>query len=283
MITYDTIIVGSGISGLYCNYKLYSSNQNILIIEGSDKSGGRIQSINKKFTNNNKIIEAGAHRISTNHTLMLRLIDELKLKHNLIDSYNTKKSETLKKLIKCAKKFDKNELINNTLKSLILKINNKNINLDKIYSEFGYNSIIEDSNAFNAINLLENYKTKFFKMKTGLSSIITKLEKKATIKYNTILKNIEYQEPIFKLVTNNGDIFTKNIVIAIPSEQINKIPFLKKIRIMNNKKAHGLTSLTNDNNYIRIYVSFKKKDGTFWYDGIIDEIFIHSVHAFRII
>ena len=67
-INYDTIIVGSGISGLYSNYKLNpNKNKKILIIEGSNKSGGRIESLNQQFSYSKHIIETGAHRISSKH------------------------------------------------------------------------------------------------------------------------------------------------------------------------------------------------------------------------
>ena len=46
---YDYIIIGAGVSGLYTNYCLKKKNPNlkILILESSDRIGGRIYKKNK--------------------------------------------------------------------------------------------------------------------------------------------------------------------------------------------------------------------------------------------
>ena len=43
MKTYDLIIIGGGISGLYLAYKLYSNYKDILLLEVSSELGGRIK------------------------------------------------------------------------------------------------------------------------------------------------------------------------------------------------------------------------------------------------
>ena len=77
-----TGIIGGGITGLSIAYRFIESYKNILLIESTNKLGGRIKTIND---NKNKLIyEAGAARISENHTKTLNLIEELELDEKLI-------------------------------------------------------------------------------------------------------------------------------------------------------------------------------------------------------
>jgi len=79
MDKYDLVIVGAGISGLYCAYHLQKQFPKILIIEKDDRIGGRI--FTQKIVANNKqvYIELGANRFSIHHTKVMKLINDLKL------------------------------------------------------------------------------------------------------------------------------------------------------------------------------------------------------------
>ena len=78
---YDTIIVGGGISGLFTAYKLSGTGKKILLIEGSDRLGGRI----KTTYGDGFFYESGAARFHKTHTKLLSLIDELGLKEDIIE------------------------------------------------------------------------------------------------------------------------------------------------------------------------------------------------------
>lgn len=273
MKVYDTIIVGAGISGLYLNYKL-KSKKNVIILEANNIAGGRIQSLKDRFTNIEYIIESGANRISSNHHLMLKLIKQLNLSQNLIESYNTK-SQLFNILINYAKKQSQKKLINNTLKSLIDEI--PNIKLQDLYKEFGYNSIIETMNACDALKYVEqSYHKKFFIMENGLSSIIKKMKNYANIKYDTIMSNLFYKNNLFLLETNRGNLVCKKLVLAIPKEQLIKIPYLKNIKFSKSNKNYNLNNLVSENDYIRIYMSFSKKDKKYWYQNHLDDVVISN-------
>ena len=71
---YDVIIVGGGITGLSIAYRFIDSYKKILLIECTNKLGGKVKSI--KDNTNDLIYEAGAARISENHTKTLNLIEE---------------------------------------------------------------------------------------------------------------------------------------------------------------------------------------------------------------
>jgi monoamine oxidase len=76
---YDVIIVGGGIAGLYCAYSL-SPHMNVLLLEGSERMGGRIHTYtDTRFGT----IELGAGRFHDGHRLLLQLIHQLGLKHKV--------------------------------------------------------------------------------------------------------------------------------------------------------------------------------------------------------
>ena len=119
MKDYSIIIVGGGIAGLYTACKLQDNGiTDILIIEKSDKLGGRIQTIKYKKT----IYEAGAARFSKYHIELIKLLKELNLygKKNRLDNKFTyidrhsnilpnKFLPILKNIIRDSKKITKSE------------------------------------------------------------------------------------------------------------------------------------------------------------------------------
>ena len=53
--SYDIVIVGGGISGLFLGYKLVDTDLNILILEKEKEFGGRIHTILKMVINMNVV------------------------------------------------------------------------------------------------------------------------------------------------------------------------------------------------------------------------------------
>lgn len=83
---YDFVILGSGIGGVYTAYKLSQQypNKSILLIEKTNRLGGRIHSIQISPKNDpNYILEAGAGRFSSRHSYLQTLIKELNLEENI--------------------------------------------------------------------------------------------------------------------------------------------------------------------------------------------------------
>lgn len=80
---YDIIIIGAGISGLGAGYTLKNANANFLILEGSSRVGGRINTVNMiNFKNDEKkvTVEAGAQWIHGRQNDFYKFAD----KHNMI-------------------------------------------------------------------------------------------------------------------------------------------------------------------------------------------------------
>ena len=73
--TKDILIIGAGLTGLALSYYLKGKGFRINILEGRNRTGGRILTV----TNNETPLEMGATWISPQHTQLLGLIKELKL------------------------------------------------------------------------------------------------------------------------------------------------------------------------------------------------------------
>lgn len=100
---YDVVIVGGGIAGLYCAYSL-SPHMNVLLLEGSDRMGGRIHTYtDARFGT----IELGAGRFHDGHRMLHQLIHQLGLKDRVKvlstkhqgQSYHTRVTELLQRIV----------------------------------------------------------------------------------------------------------------------------------------------------------------------------------------
>ena len=69
--TYDTIVLGGGISGLVAAYGQHKKGKNILLLEGSDRLGGVIQTVTKEGYR----LEQGPNSILTNQELSELILD----------------------------------------------------------------------------------------------------------------------------------------------------------------------------------------------------------------
>ena len=80
MGVYDYIIIGGGVSGLFMAYKLADTNKDILVLESSNRWGGRLLTTKEKGVQ----FELGAARIYSKHHKVMSLLKELDLKDGLL-------------------------------------------------------------------------------------------------------------------------------------------------------------------------------------------------------
>ena len=77
---YDYIIVGGGISGLQWLTNILQTDKDILLLESSNRLGGRLLTKVEKGVQ----FELGGNRISSKHTKVLSLLKEFELDKDLI-------------------------------------------------------------------------------------------------------------------------------------------------------------------------------------------------------
>lgn len=73
--TYDTIIVGAGVTGLTAARRLTEAGQNVLVLEARDRVGGRLRT----ETHDGAHFEIGGQWVSPDQTALIALVDELGL------------------------------------------------------------------------------------------------------------------------------------------------------------------------------------------------------------
>ncbi|MGN6724029.1 MAG: flavin monoamine oxidase family protein [Marmoricola sp.] len=75
MTTYDTIVIGAGVTGLTAAWRLTQSGQNVLVLEARDRVGGRLRT----ETHNGVGFEIGGQWISPDQTALIDMAAELGL------------------------------------------------------------------------------------------------------------------------------------------------------------------------------------------------------------
>lgn len=264
---YDTIIIGSGISGLYLANNLKG---NVCILEKEDRIGGRIYTVCEKDI----CMEAGAGRLNKTHKLFLNLIEELGLKSKLkiidgnIEFIPSGKYESkyisknpfdfLDIVIEKGNKMREKSLKNKTFLELCEEILSKS-DVKFILDSFGYYEQLISMNAYNALKLIDrgmHSKNTFYGLKGGMSQIIDELEKriKHPIYTNCEVEHITYQNDIFYICIkgNKSPMICKKCICALPKKSLEKIPYFYSMRKLLN--SVGIKVLC------RIYSVFKKED-----------------------
>lgn len=263
----DFIIIGSGIAGLYWTYK--AKPKNFLILEKSNRIGGRIYNINW----NNFSISLGAGVIKSTNSYTIELANSLGI--NLIDSsseyfYNDSNQNLSEKnfynlhklIIEYLKKiYEKNVLsiqqnklsfddFLNLFVSLDIATYIRNNFLYKTYFDAEPYSVIYDE--MNELLRTNNFAIKYFSNSSYLA-IVDKLVESigmANIKLNSTVKLIRLKNNIFEIYTNtNTKYLAKKIVLA--TETNSNILF--DINSKLNSKLKKLYQMVSGSNYIRIY------------------------------
>jgi len=73
--SYDTVVVGAGVTGLTTAYRLAQAGQRVLVLEARDRVGGRLRT----DAHNDSSFEIGGQWVSPDQTALIELLDELGL------------------------------------------------------------------------------------------------------------------------------------------------------------------------------------------------------------
>ena len=281
--TYDTIVVGGGIGGLYTSYKLQqkynekTETHKILLLEADKKLGGRIQSVTK----DDLTYDTGAARFHANQHKLMRLIDDFGLNSKLItlsakvklittpkDKYNSCRYfqyivniyDVIDDISILAEngKIKEQELIDNSLLDLIDKHLNKQYpdiatNFEDVYE---YWSEIAIMNAKDAIHLFKNdfnKDNKYYALYGGLTQLIDHLEEALKIDIETSYKLKSISKNPDNTFTINNKYTCRNIVLAMPKHSLLALDYLNK-----KKDIKTLLNSVEETPLCRIYAKYPK-------------------------
>jgi hypothetical protein len=253
---YDYIIIGGGISGLYCAYKIKKNNPNanFIIFEKNKNIGGRMNIYNFYGTNVN--IGAGIGRKNKDY-LLIKLLDELGVKYvigkNVIYHYKNVEKINFDKIVKKLKNnYDKNKHNNLTFKKFAIEILGKNI-YDKFVTFLGY-SDYENEDAYETLNHygleddIGNNETMYIKWDELLLTISKEIGID-NIKTNNNIISINKKNDKFIIKNDKGLTYNSTkLVIASTSDTVQKL--LPKLTIFNNIKGQI---------FLRVYGKFDQK------------------------
>lgn len=277
-MNYDTLIIGGGLAGLQCAYKL--RNKKIALLEIKGRLGGRIKTI---YLDKPKVnYEAGAARISGKHKNVLNLCKQLNLTKDLkeipkeIDSFSK-----INLLLKCPETCLVPKVNHNLIEKVISKTKNKpkkylmSNNFIGIASEYldissieqlqdglGYTQNLTKMNFYDFIHYYQyslSITNTFYKLSNGLSQIINKMARKIgkkSIHLNTRCIDIIYDKhnKLFEVKTNKNTFYSHKVICAIPKEALLKIPYFNNI--------HEILNSVTTNNYLRVYAIYPKDPKT---------------------
>jgi monoamine oxidase len=74
----EVVVIGAGIAGLTCAYRLHQAGVPVRVFEGQNRVGGRMWSLRDKFPEN-LVCELGGELVDSNHETLRGLCDELGL------------------------------------------------------------------------------------------------------------------------------------------------------------------------------------------------------------
>lgn len=267
MPVYDYIIVGGGISGLFSAYQLAKTDKSILLVESTNRWGGRL------FTQKRKNIqfEMGGARISSKHKKVMSLLQEFNLESTLLPlpdkisyHYSGPRIEfysLLHDLVEGSKLYSKKYLQSVNLLQLCFDVLGKQMTT-VLKTKLGYDSEFEQMNAHQALRAFKQdlfSKSDYFILQGGFSSLLDKLVQSLTESENVTLQLETQVTEIGKnfVTITKRKVFGNTIVCCVPKETLQQ--FHKFASITEVKDVTEIPLL-------RIYAKYPKdKSGKVWF------------------
>jgi monoamine oxidase len=257
---YDIIIVGGGISGLYCCYNIlkYNPKLKVCIIEKTGRWGGRIYTKYKDGLS----FESGAGRFHSSHKNLMNLINEFKLnnklfplsknvsyfmKNNWIENDNQLMSlyqSSFKSLSSMWKYIFSHKPTNkpSTLQEYCINIGLSKSETECVKDTYGYLTEFIDMNSNNALDMVKyDFENgTFYTLMGGLQQLIDIMVKKCEKMGATMLLNtqcIEMNKYRKSITLSNGNEFIANkIILTVPINSLNEIEIIPQLKWNNNNK-----------------------------------------------
>lgn len=295
ILQYDYIIIGGGISGLYCALLLDILHKGkILVVEKDDVFGGRVQTISSDYTINSnhfmQNLEMGAGRFTSTHKNMFTLLNYLDMKDKITPGSQSKKYFVHDNFLNKISLDSQSEFYKIIAELITLKNNNDNsiltlmkskslydfiklyLDYDKaniILTQFGYDDDIIYQNAFDAIEMFEtdfNASTTYHFISGGMSQIINKIIKCLSSNVSLLLNNMCHKILLsgnnYKCLINDNMYNTKNVILTVA------IDCLNKINILDMHFTESYNSVILNKPLMRVYMFFPVVNGSVWFHDI---------------
>lgn len=220
METYDLIVVGGGIAGLYCAMEL-SKTKKVLLLEAGDRLGGRIH------THEHPQYEIGAGRLHAKDTHLLALLKHFhltilplpsRIDHiNATDGYVPHVDLYIKEMVRKATRTLNEERRHLSFEDHCLSILGKE-DTQRLQEARGYAGDFQ-MNAYDTIRMLRREERGgFYVVREGLGQLVERMRQatKATIRLNHIVKDICFQDNLYEVDGYKA----KQLVVALPVQAI---------------------------------------------------------------
>lgn len=283
---YDTIVIGSGVSGLAAASQLHNAQKEVLVLEARNRPGGRVHTTyDWGFS-----IEMGASWVHGIHNNPLRpLMDQQLTVLNSYDSTNptgmlrdfalythdgtpvSKQSLALfSSLTKEFIKYSKNRNKMNSFEQLFKELTvHKNLTkaqsellhyaLENIYTyEYGENLTKLSPNALTPYDRSSVSGTNAL-LPRGYFKIFQHLTDDVPVKFNQRVKQIEYNRKGVRVITQNETYHAKRVIVTVPLGVL-KAKFIKFHPALPKYKLKAIDELQMGN-YEKLYLLF---DEVFW-------------------
>lgn len=300
----DYIIVGGGISGLYCAYILHKKHdiKNIIVLEKNNRLGGRIDTMYV----NDIPMEMGAARVVDLQKNIMALLEELDLIDKLgkgsndkslvvtstipTSNYGNKYSEIIPTIYQITdivdikktdfydildtltRRLDDDEFYQTALTYNLYALIEKFYGFEKadqLVYQFGYHSNFYDQNSIEALGMFAkefSKNAKYHGINGGMIQIINKLSEYLT--KNNI--NIELNSECIDIDKQNGQYvcLINNNRKMIGKNIVFAIPKINLLKICFFENIFTKLNSVFHKPLIKIYVFFPLVDGKVWFDKI---------------
>jgi len=247
-----TIIVGTGIAGLWLAEQLALKGDRVTLLEKADYLGGRILTSSIGF-------EIGAGRISTTHQRVLELLDRFGLQtfpipsgdlwKALGDTHSQKNPflDTWIPIVKMIAALDPKILGTHTLRDLAVKTIGP-ILTEQMLQQYGFRAETEVLRADLGVKAFQgdmSSAARFLSVKGGLSLLIGALEKACRaagvrIRMNTPVTDVTDS---YKVHTSGETILCDRVILALPVEALRHMHCMQRLPLLRHLKMEPLTRI----------------------------------------
>lgn len=284
---FDSVIVGAGIAGLSTAEQLQQAHKRVLLLEASDRAGGRIKTI---YSNKKTPLDLGASWIhGIEHNPITHLVPNKDL---IINSYSDNEVQSM--LTDFAMYNPSGKLLEKSIQEkyikrirqieLALLQSNRNQSIEAVYKQFIKNhqiSVVEQQWLIYMLNNIYTYEygadlnnvgysmERLYNesevygdnalIKPGYEWILKPLLQQAPIRYNMAVTTIDYTKNIIKVCAASSCYLARSVVITVPLGVL-KAKKIKFVPPLPNDKQKAIQKIAMGN-YEKTFLIFNK---AFW-------------------